>query len=606
MRILLLGPVNTPHVEHLALAVRDRGHDVHVAGYAEAGLPPSPLPERGIPTELMAAPRIPWLRRLLARVRPDVVHAHWLPMATTARLAGARPLVATAWGSDVYLASRLHRLANRWIVRRAERVLADSEALLRSLRDLGAPPERSLLVNWGVDVERFRPADAQERRLLRARLGLDDGPLILHTRSLTKLYNPDVVLAAFAQVGREHPAAQLVLKHIGTEPPDLGPLPPRARIVGHLPYDDLVAYYRAADAFVSIPATDSSPRSAWEALACGVPTVLSDLPWVHELIRDGVHALVVDPRPEPVAAALGRALDDDALRDRLAGEGRRLVERERSEQHELSRLEAIYAAVASEGARRRSRPAVPAAPPVDELARIRAAYDERDASARADAPHYESPAYLTYLQDLEWELLRALGDAGLAIDGAEVLDVGAGSGELLHRLIEFGAARGTGIELMPARVEAGRQRYPTLELVEGNAAELPFAAGSFDVVTQFTCLSSILDPGLRRAVAAEMWRVLRPGGVAISYDLRPAPGPIALAGRLARRWATRHGALWTPVRPLDSAELRTLLPGQVAVDRTVSLNVALPAALRRRRGLALALAAVPALRSHRLMVVRKP
>ena len=76
---------------------------------------------------------------------------------------------------------------------------------------------------------------------------------------------------------------------------------------------------------------------------------------------------------------------------------------------------------------------------------------------------------------------------------AGVLEVGCGSGYFLHRLYEYGAAHAAGIDLMDDRVAQGRERYPTLELVAGDASELPWDDGSFDVVTQFTCLSSVLD-----------------------------------------------------------------------------------------------------------------
>jgi len=599
MRILLLGPVNTPHVEHLALAMRERGHAVEAGGYLEPGLPPSSLADDGIPVSLIEGPWLPWMRRLLRRVRADVVHAHWLPMATAARLAGARPLVASAWGSDVYYASRLHRLGNRWIVRRAECVMSDSAALRDDLRELGAPAKRSMVLNWGVDTDRFRPAAPEERAALRERLGLGPGPVVLHTRSLKPLYNPQVVTAAFARAAERVPTAELVLKHIGADVPDVGPLPPRTRLIGHVPYDALIAYYRAADAFVSVPRSDSSPRSVWEAMACGVPCVLSDLPWVHELIEDGRDALVVRPEPGAVADALLRVIDDPGLSARLAGAARRLVVEHRSREHEMDRLEGVYAELAGH------RPGRAGLPRTDDVGRIRAAYEERDA-AGGGAPSTE-PGYLAYLQDLEWQILRALHEAGVELAGAAVLDVGAGSGQLLHRLVEFGAARGAGVELMPARVAAARERYPGLEVVEGDASNLPYDDGTFDLVTQFTCLSSILDPALRRAVAAEMWRVLRPGGAVISYDLRPSPAPIAAAGTVLRRRAQRSGGqLWTPVEPLGAAEVRGLFPGEELVSRAVSLNVALPAALRARRGVALALGAIPALRSHHLAVIRRP
>jgi SAM-dependent methyltransferase len=241
--------------------------------------------------------------------------------------------------------------------------------------------------------------------------------------------------------------------------------------------------------------------------------------------------------------------------------------------------------------------------PDDEVGRIEAEYRRRDAAAAGTG--YADPAYHAYMQELEWALLDALRAAGVELAGARVLDVGTGSGHLLHRLVEFGAGSAVGFDLMPDRIAAARDLYPTLELVQGNAAELPFADGEFGLVTQFTCLSSILDPEVRTQVAREMWRVTRPGGAILSYDLRPAPAPIRRLGSGLRRLrAGRGGApLWTPVEPLGPAEVRALFPAPPAVERSVSLNVALPAALRRRRGLALALAALPPLRSHLLAVV---
>ncbi len=72
---------------------------------------------------------------------------------------------------------------------------------------------------------------------------------------------------------------------------------------------------------------------------------------------------------------------------------------------------------------------------------------------------------------------------------------------------------------MEDRVAEGRKRYPALQLQVGSATELPFADGEFDLVTQFTCLSSILDDEVRLAVAREMRRVAA-GGWVLSFDMR--------------------------------------------------------------------------------------
>jgi L-malate glycosyltransferase len=353
-RVLMLGMVNHPHVEHLAIAMSERGFDVVVAGDVEPSLPAPALPDAGI--DVREGPRrarrtvrglvahVRWIRRLLRELRPDLVHAHWFPgYGFFATLAGASPLVAMAWGSDVYRANLRQELVNRLVARRADLVMTDSAALLGRLRELGARPERTLLVNWGVDLELFSPPTG-DRSALRERLGLDPGPVILSPRSLSPVYNIPTIVAAFERVGERFPDAQLVLKHMAVDAADLGELPhaDRVRLVGHVPYETMADYYRAADVCVSIASSDSSPRSAWEALACGCPLIVSDLPWVHELIEPGRHAVVVPIDPDAVAAAVEDLLGDPERAARLAVEGRALVEARRNRDVEMDSLADAY------------------------------------------------------------------------------------------------------------------------------------------------------------------------------------------------------------------------------------------------------------------------
>jgi L-malate glycosyltransferase len=345
----MLGAVNHPHVEHLALAMHERGFEVVVAGDTVHDLPPSTLP-----LELRAAPararssvagaaaHVRWIRGLLRELRPDVVHAHWLPgFAFFAAVAGAKPLVAMAWGSDVLRARRSQTLANRIALRRASVAMADSQALLDRLVALGAG--RCELVNWGVDLALFRPGD---RRALRAELGLGDGPVVLSPRSLMPVYNPRVIVDAWAQVAAERDDVQLVLKHMGVVREVLGqlPFPERVHVVGHVDYERMPAYYAAADACVSIASSDSAPRSVFEAMACGAPCVLSDLPWAHEQISD--EALIVPIEAGAVAAALRRLLSEDDLAASIARRGRELVERHHDRAALMDRLAETYRGLA--------------------------------------------------------------------------------------------------------------------------------------------------------------------------------------------------------------------------------------------------------------------
>ena len=348
LRLLYLGPYNSPHLEDLALAMKERGHTVRVAGAPWGGaLLDTTLPQHGIPADTLHSPSTLALRRLLRTFRPHVVHSHWMPFATLAALAWARPLVASAWGSDVYGAGVRRRLSIRFALRFAAVAMSDSADLSERLRELGPRSLRTMVVNWGVDLSALRPPTSAERTVLKQRFGLGPAPLVLSPRGLKDVYNPELVLAAFRRVRSVVPEAQLVVKHIEAGGLSLPRAEPGVHIVGRLDPEELADLFRAADITVSVPRSDSSPRSVWEAMASGSAVVLSDLPWVHELIEDGRDAMVVLQEPEALAAALERLLADEEHRSSLAAAGRKLVEHNRDRDVELGRLEACYRELAA-------------------------------------------------------------------------------------------------------------------------------------------------------------------------------------------------------------------------------------------------------------------
>jgi glycosyltransferase involved in cell wall biosynthesis len=225
--------------------------------------------------------------------------------------------------------------------------MADSQALLDRLVALGAAREATVLLNWGVDLAAFAPTNGA-RPDVRARLGLEAGPVILAPRSLTPVYNPETILAAFRLVAAVRPDAQLVLKHMGTGAAELGiGADERIHVVGHVPHAQMAWYYQAADVCVSIPSSDSSPRSVWEAMACGCPVIVSDLPWVRELIAPDRDACVVPIAPQPVADAILRVLSDPDLAAGLGARGRALAEAHRDRAAEMDRLAGLYRALMS-------------------------------------------------------------------------------------------------------------------------------------------------------------------------------------------------------------------------------------------------------------------
>jgi SAM-dependent methyltransferase len=238
----------------------------------------------------------------------------------------------------------------------------------------------------------------------------------------------------------------------------------------------------------------------------------------------------------------------------------------------------------------------------DELERIRAAYEERDRRGGSARGGWDSPAYVVHMHELEWQLLKALREAQIDLSSSRVLDVGAGGGYLLNRLAEFGAREAVGVELVPERVEQARSHYPGIEMHCASASELPFEDDSFDVVTQFTCLSSVLDDAVRGAMANEMRRVTRRNGVIVSYDLRPSPRVLRV---LRRRLGGPARDSATPTAALGFDAL-TRLFGQPERANAVQLNLDLAELVGGRRRLIAALRVIRPLRSHTLATFRVP
>lgn len=332
MRLLVLGDAPNIHTRRWVGYFAERGHDVHVASCERSddlagafhALPAPPLP-RALRYPLAA----PALRALIARLRPDVINAHFVPnYGFMTALAGGHPHALTVWGSDVLLsakASALHRARARWALARADLVLTDADMLTDAVVDLGVPRARTLMAPLGVDTRLFAPPPPQTRNPAL--------PQLLSTRRLEPVYDiPTVLAAARAAATRASFALEIAgdgslrgaLEAAAT---DL----PRTRFLGALPESGIASALQRADVYISASLSDSTSVSLLEAMACGAFPVVSDIPANREWIDDGVNGLLFPCRDAAaLAARLCEALADPARREAAATHNRALVERRAS------------------------------------------------------------------------------------------------------------------------------------------------------------------------------------------------------------------------------------------------------------------------------------
>ncbi len=173
-----------------------------------------------------------------------------------------------------------------------------------------------------------------------------------------------------------------------------------------------------------------------------------------------------------------------------------------------------------------------------------------------------------------------------------ILEIGCGLGNWLRDFVNWGATPTnlTGLDLLPDRVaRAGELCPPGVTLLCGSAAQLELADESFDIVLQATVFTSILDGEFRRRAAAEMLRVLRPGGIVLWYDFH---------ARNPRN---------PDVRGVTKREILALFPGcDVHLERITLAPPIARALARRSWSLCSTLGRIPLLCTHYLGAIRKP
>ncbi len=317
------------HTERWIRWFADRGHECHLLTVQPGAVPGITVHDISSgfgPKPMRYFLSLGKVRRILAEVRPDLLNTHFLTgYGYWGHFSGFQPNVLTVWGDDVYVTPFENPL-KKWLARRAlgscAALTGDSQDILARSCELGADPERSFRVLWGVDFEEFRPRDAS---IWRHELGFDDEDILFFSpRSYTQpYYNIDTVIAAAARVKVLEPRARFLFAGYEGDPEPFREMARRAGIedvmamLGRLPHEEFATALNACDVFISVPSVDATAVSLLEAMSCGTAIIVSSLASSLEWIRNGSSGLVVEPRDQQgLAEAMLTFAKDPEFRER--------------------------------------------------------------------------------------------------------------------------------------------------------------------------------------------------------------------------------------------------------------------------------------------------
>jgi glycosyltransferase involved in cell wall biosynthesis len=304
------------------------------------------------------------LKGLWRRIRPDVVHVHWVDdRAYYCVKAGVRPLVLTVWGSDInnHFLPNANPTSRRRVAEAlsgADLVLIDSADMHIKCADLTGRDLPTELFSLGLNTDQFRPGYAEAALEWRRKLRIPvNSTVLLSIRAWSSLYRHESILKAFARaVPQLNSNAILVFKilHRPSDEPALYEdeihslaeklgVAQMVRWMEEVPLDRLPEIYSFANVILNYPSMDAFPVTFLEAAACECPVISCRLPaYAGTFAEEYFHLVSYDDLSE-LSDAIVEFVNQNrsADRGRLA-ELRRLVRRDHDEGVTAGRLMDIY------------------------------------------------------------------------------------------------------------------------------------------------------------------------------------------------------------------------------------------------------------------------
>ena len=361
MRICYLANASSVHTRRWVRYFVERGHEIHVISFENARIEgttvhvlklPVLVKNATFPLKMASIYRI---KSLIKRMKPDILHAHYV---TNYGLFGAlcnfNPFVITAWGSDVLIVpearftSMIKAYIAKYALRKADLITCDAQHIKEAMTTLWVSPEKINLIYFGVDTRKFRPEEKSEE--LRAKLGIYDSPAVISLRNLEPLYDIESLIRSLPLVLKEVPESQFVIAGKGSEEKRLRELAKslgvsdNVKFIGFVQNVELPQYLSTVDVYVSTSLSDAGiAASTAEAMACGLPVVVTDVADNKKWIDNGVNGFVVPVKdPKSLAEKIIYLLQNEDIRKKFGKINRKIIEERNNYYKEMEKMEDIY------------------------------------------------------------------------------------------------------------------------------------------------------------------------------------------------------------------------------------------------------------------------
>ena len=356
MRVIYFSLDYSPHDHRFLAALAETEHEVHYvrlqrgARQVEDRIVPSKIEQvlwaggQG-PFRWRDLPRLTFdFQRLTKEIKPDLIHAGPIQTcAFIALLSGFRPILTMSWGFDLMEdvdKNNWMKWVTRYTLKRSTFFTSDAQVTRNKAVAYGMNPDRTVVFPWGVDLQHFKPSSTVHR---------PSSTVLFCNRSWESRYGVDVLAKAFVKVAQQNPDVELLLIGGGSQAQVIrqilqrGGVLERVHMPGHVSQKDLPRWYHMADLYLSPSHVDGSSVSLMEALACGLPCLVSDIPDNKEWVTEGENGwLFPDGDADALAAKILTVIAQRESLPEIGRAARRSAERRADWQKNFGQLLVAY------------------------------------------------------------------------------------------------------------------------------------------------------------------------------------------------------------------------------------------------------------------------
>ncbi|MGC6440105.1 MAG: glycosyltransferase family 4 protein [Candidatus Puniceispirillaceae bacterium] len=358
LTLLFLADTNAIHTLRWARWFSRQGHDVHVASFNDIALDGyegmgvshlwsyrfgNNIIERALKFPIIMMR----LRKLIAALKPDIIHAHSVGgYSWFGALLGQDRLVVTPWGSDVNYhmkQSRFYHYIGKSSLMKARLVTTDAEFLLPEFAELGVKPDNILLHSFGTDTTIFAPP--------KKRASIKTGKYtILSSRTLHPVHDVGTFIEAIPAVKARFPGTRFLVLADGADRASLEArcaeldITDCTSFTGFLSEAEIADYLQQADIYVSTSRNDAGLASSTaEAMSAGLAVIHTKVSDNQKWVNDGDGGYSFDiGEAKQLTNAICRLLDNPQQIGEMGARNRQKIIDDYNLDTEMQRIEAAY------------------------------------------------------------------------------------------------------------------------------------------------------------------------------------------------------------------------------------------------------------------------